>query len=449
MQSRTSNGGAYSDLVPADEQLERRLGALEARPLGLQPLDQLAQLLRIDHALEPVAELLGAHPGIRLAAELRHDEAAFVAHEPRVDVLVAHLDLGGRGAVDAALVRERGATHVRLVIVGVEVDDLGDVARQLGQHAQPAGWHDLVRRLQLEIGEDRDEVGVSAPLAVAVDGSLDVAAAGGHGGERVGDRQLGVVVAVDAPRDRQSARVRVEGLARGPDDVGEVARQGAAVGVAHHQRRGPGVACDTGARDRVGRVVAIAVKIVLEVVDHLAARGAAVPHRVADHREVLVGGGAQHVGHMQQPRLADQSDDGRAGVDQRSDVRVVLDPVRPVASEAERRDPRVAPRHATRRCEEVGVLGVRARPAALNEGHAKVVEAAGNLELVGHRHGQPLALGAVAKGRVVEEHGPAIRIRRTGSGHLGTSFIRSRSGRPRAMTLSPTAKKNPPTGFEA
>ena len=45
--------------------------------------------------------------------------------EDGVDVLVAALDLGHRGAVDAALVGERRAAHEGLVVERRDVGDLG------------------------------------------------------------------------------------------------------------------------------------------------------------------------------------------------------------------------------------------------------------------------------------------------------------------------------------
>ena len=88
--------------------------------------------------------------------------------------------------------------------------------RQIGEVA-PAGRHEDVRRLEGQVGQDADHVGVAAALAVAVDRGLDVANAGGHGGHRVGHGQLGVVVGVDAPGDGRRARVGLEraaGVAR-------------------------------------------------------------------------------------------------------------------------------------------------------------------------------------------------------------------------------------------
>ena len=174
----------------------------------------------VDDALEPMAELLGADARVRAAAELRHDESALVADEPRVDVLVAALDLGDRGAVDAALVRERGAADERLVLGRRDVRDLGDATRQRRQLAELAAADGSEREvgLEREVREHADHVRVAAALAVAVDRRLDVARARGDGGERVGDRELRVVVGVDAPGDRRGVGVGLERRARLPED---------------------------------------------------------------------------------------------------------------------------------------------------------------------------------------------------------------------------------------
>ena len=97
------------DVTALDEQLEGRLGALEGEAIGLQLLDELRQLLGVHHAVEAVAELLGADARVGLAAQLGYDQAALVADQGGVDMLVAALDLGHRRTVDAALVGEGAA----------------------------------------------------------------------------------------------------------------------------------------------------------------------------------------------------------------------------------------------------------------------------------------------------------------------------------------------------
>ena len=98
----------------------------------------LLSSLASSDAVELVAQLARPDRRVGLAAQLRDDEAPGVADRRRVHVLVAALDLGHRRAVDAALVGERRPADVRLVVVGVDVGDLGDRPRQLGQRGQVA-----------------------------------------------------------------------------------------------------------------------------------------------------------------------------------------------------------------------------------------------------------------------------------------------------------------------
>ena len=186
-----------------------------------------------------------------------------------------------------------------------------------------------------------------------------------------------------------------------------------------HQRRGTRIARRAGARDRVGRIITVAVEVMLEVEEDLPTGRTAVGHRVADHGEVLISRGAQDVGDVEQPGLADERNDRRASLNERSDVRVVLDAVGTVPGEAEGRESGVPPRHRSGRGEELGVLRVGARPAAFDEGHTEVVKAARDLELVDQRNGKALALVAVSKRGVVEKNRLTFRARRLCCAHPG------------------------------
>ena len=90
--------------------------------------------------------------------------------------------------MDAALVRERAAPDVGQVLVRGEVGDLGHEARdaRTAARSRPSG-RQRRSELELEVGDDRAEVGVAAALAVAVDRALHLTRARAHRGERVGD----------------------------------------------------------------------------------------------------------------------------------------------------------------------------------------------------------------------------------------------------------------------
>jgi hypothetical protein len=127
---------------------------------------------------------------------------------------------------------------------------------------------------------------------------------------------------------------------------------------------------------------------------------------VADHREVLLERGPQRQLDVPLVGLGHQGDHPGAAVAERGDERVVGGPNAGPAGGTERRQPRVlevellvgAP-------EELGVLGVGSRPAALDVPDPELVELLGDAELVGDREVQPLLLRAVAQGRVVDVEG--------------------------------------------
>ena len=91
-------------------------------------------------------------------------------------------------------------TYGRLRVDG-PVEHLGDVVADGGEPLEPAVGEALVAELELQVGDDRREVGVARALAEAVQRALHVTGAGAHRGHRVGDRAAGVVVAVDADHD--------------------------------------------------------------------------------------------------------------------------------------------------------------------------------------------------------------------------------------------------------
>ena len=245
--------------------------------------------------------------------------------------------------------------------------------------------------LQLQVGDDAEQVGVAGALAVAVRGALHVGHAGVHGGEGVGHGAGGVVVAVDA----EPGVGRRQHLGH---DVRELGREHAAVGVAQRDDVGAGGGRGPYHLERVRRVGAVAVEEVLGVQEDPLALVAQVPHGVLDHRQVLLQRRAQRQLDVPVVRLRDQRHDGGAAVAQRGDQRVVGSLAAGPSGRAERGQRRVlevelgpGPR------EELGVLRVGARPAALDEADAELVQVPRDGQLVGDREGQALLLRAVAQ----------------------------------------------------
>ena len=131
--------------------------------------------------------------------------------------------------------------------------------------------------------------------------ALHVRGAGVDGGEGVGDRAAGVVVAVDADPHR---RRDTTSWTTSATQLG----QHAAVGVAQRDHLGAGLVRRAQHLERVVAVGAVAVEEVLGVEEHLLPLPAQVADGVADHREVLLERGAQRQLDVPVVRLRDQGD---------------------------------------------------------------------------------------------------------------------------------------------
>ena len=213
----------------AQQQLERAVGGLELVAVVLERLHPLEHA-RGRRVVELEARALGLVGDGAAARQLGDEQVAAVADERRVDVLERRRVGADAGGVQARLVGEGVLADVGLVGVGLAVEQLVGEVRDVGEPAQLLVGDDAVAHLQLQVGDDRDEVRVAGALADAVHRALHLGRAGLDGHERVGDRAAAVVVAVDADRDA-GQRARTRG-----DVARDVARQRGPVRVA--QRRG-------------------------------------------------------------------------------------------------------------------------------------------------------------------------------------------------------------------
>ena len=212
----------------------------------------------------------------RAPRQLGDQQVAVVADDGRVDVL-ERLRVGAHARrVQPRLVREGVLADVGLGRVGRAVEQLVEQVRGLGQAREALGREHLGAHLQLQVGDDRHEVGVAGPLADAVDRALHLRRAGFHGRERVRDRAAGVVVGVD-PERRVGQR-----FAHDHERRAHLRRQRAAVGVAQHDALGAGAGGHAQALQRVAGVQREAVEEVLGVEQHALAR--APPGRRSSRR---------------------------------------------------------------------------------------------------------------------------------------------------------------------
>ena len=305
----------------------------------------------------------------------------------------------GQGAgVQPGLVGERRSAHVGLLRVGRPVDHLGDPAGDRRQQLQPLGRQRPHAHLGAEVGDDRHQVAVAGALAVAVDGALHVSGPGPHPGEGVGHTAAGVVV-----------QVHPHGGAQPVDDLGHdgvhLVRQRPAVGVAQHQPLGAGLGDRRQHGQRVVGVVLVAVEGVLGVEEHPPALPDEVRHRLRRHGDPLVEARPQRSGDVVVPALADDADRLRARRQQVRQHRVALAaPVGPPRRAEHGQPGGLKAQLVGGSGEELVVLGVGARPAALDVVHAEAVEFPGDAQLVLDGQRDAFELAAVAQRGVVDLH---------------------------------------------
>jgi hypothetical protein len=379
----------------AQQQLKRAVRRLELIAVVLERLHPLEHP-RGRRRVERQARALGLVGHRALARQLGDQQVAAVADERRVDVLERGRIGADAGCVQPGLVREGVLADVRLAGVGLAVEQLVGEVRGLRQQAQLLVGDHAVAQLQLQIGDDRDEVRVAGALADAVHRALHLGRAGLDGHERVGDRAAAVVVAVDADRD---ARQR---LAHIRHRTGDLAGQRGPVGVAQHDALGAGRGGRAQALDRVVAVLAQAVEEVLGVEDHALALPDEEGDGLRDHRQVLRARDAHDLLDMTDRGLADDRADGREAVGQHAQPAVLVRGDTAPARHAECGDRRVRERLVLQAGEQLGLLGVRRGEARLDDVDAEVVEAVheAHLLLGGERHAAPAH--AVAQRRVVE-----------------------------------------------
>ena len=381
---------------PADEQGQRRLGRLVLVAGVLAVLDLGRDGLGLGLACRQLeAQLGGLDQDVGPAGHVAHEHAAVVAHRLRRDVLVAAGHPFDGVHVDATLVREGRLSDPWLARVVAHVGDAVHELRQLLELGQRLGRHPAQAHLELHDGDHAGEVAVARALTVAVDHALDVGRAGLEGGDAVGHAQPAVVVGVDA--DGRAELALGEG-----GDPGDLRRQASAVGVAQADDIGPGLLGGLPGGQRVVGLVLEAVEAVLGVVHHGLPVVLEEADRVADHAEVLVGLGAEHLGDMEQPRLAHDGDHRGLGIEQHADLLIVLDRHALAAGEAEAGDAGVLPLAACGLLEELEVLRIGAWPAALDGVDPELIEPLSDPQLVGEREIDALALGTIPERGVVD-----------------------------------------------
>ena len=382
--------------VAHEQKAQRAVGHLVGEAGRLARLDVVEHRLHV-HAgrFQIEAEASRLRQKRCLAGQLTHHCAARVAHGGGAHVLVGGGEPRDGAGVQAALVGEGRRARVGMMRGHGHVAELGHVLGHACKLDEAAVPHAFRTHLQLQVGDDREQVGVAHALADAVHGTLHLRGAGAHGRERVGHRATGVVVAVDA---ESLAR---EGSDCGCDDLLHFEGQRAAVGLAKIHRIGTRLHGRPHAGQGIVAICFEAVEVVLGIEHHMPASRLQVGHRLADHAQVLFERRLQRALHLGVPRLPDDSDHRRPARDEVGQPGILGSGDALLAGGTKGRDLGVLQIHSRHFAEEGHVLGVRRREAALNVVDAELVETPHDGELVGQRERDALALLPIAQGGVV------------------------------------------------
>ena len=383
-----------------DEEIERGAGGLELPPLVLEPADFGKHFVE----KRPIVANVGARHhrlDVRPSRQFAHEDSPLVPDRLRVDVLIRLGRLGDGVDVHPPLVREGTRPHERLPGPVDHVGRLVDKARKLGEVTCACPLEDTEPvELEGEVGNDGDQIGISATFADAVDRPLHLGGAGVDGRERIGDGDIAVVVAMDPDGDVEIGLL--ESGAGFADKPGHLVGERAAVGVTEDDPGGPGTG---GGEDRLGGVAGIefpAVEEMLGVVKHLTAGPGEESDGVGDHGEVFLARHAEHLGDMEGGSLSDDRDHGGARCDEGLHAGIVGGRHSTAARHSEGDDPRVGKRELPDAGEILGVLGIGERIAPLDEVDPCGIEPARDRELVLEREIDPFPLAAIAECGVVD-----------------------------------------------
>ncbi len=411
--------------LPADQQVEGAVGRLQVVAAVLEVLHPVGHA-RGALVVEVRARLLGARLHRALAGKLGDQHAPVGPHLVRLHVLEGARVAVHAGHVHPALVGEGVEAHVGLVGVRRDVADLVDEVRGLGEAAEQLGRHHVEPELELEVREDRDQVGVAAALAVAVHRALHQARALLDRHQRVRHAAAGVVVGVDPDLHV------VAQLGHDPrGDLGHPRGQRGAVGVAERHVLGARLGGRAQAAQRVRVVVGEGVEEVLGVVDHALALAAQEATESAIIRRFSSGSTRVTFSRCSDQVLPTSVHTRREAVGEHPQRLVVRGRHVLAPGHPEGRDLGVLEGLPREQVEQRLLLGVRAREAALHEVDAQPVERVGHAHLLVGGEGHALALHAVAEGGVVEEDLHAVsafrlRVRNERvDGRQAVSVIRS------------------------
>ena len=213
--------------------------------------------------------------------------------------------------------------------------------------------------------------------------------------ERIRHAETDVVMRVHADFANELGKRRAR-------DARDFTRQTTAVRVAQHDhvrarllRRLPG-------RNGILLIQLVAIEAMLRVVDDELPVVFQELHGVTDHAEIFVRRAAQDFLHMQHGSLAEDRHDRRLGFEQEADLIVLLHRHALAPRRTESRELRVLKFLPLRLREELDVLGIAPRPAALDEVNAEGVNPFRNADFVRDGKVDAFTLRAIAQSRVID-----------------------------------------------
>src|SRR5512142_757987 len=180
------------------EKFERALGALELITLVLESFDlpedagEFGAVLR-----ERYAQLCGLLKDVALSRHVRHEDAPPVPDEFRGNMFIGQGALCNGVHVHPALVRKSAVADVGLPLAVRQVRKFIHIPGQVPQLRKIAVGDAIDPHLELQGRDDGAEIGVPAPLAVAVHRSVDLHGPHPDRSERVCHGQFCVVMCMN------------------------------------------------------------------------------------------------------------------------------------------------------------------------------------------------------------------------------------------------------------
>ena len=243
--------------------------------------------------------------------------------------------------------------------------------------------------------DQRDEIGVAAALAKPVQRALDVPRAGENGGQRIGDRVVGVVMGVDAEMRARHMLSPTSATMR-PISCGSVPPL-----VSHSTtQRAPAAWAVLATMQGVVLVGLVAVEEMLAIDDCLAALKERCLDRLADVVQIFLERAAERDTDMVVPGLGDEGDDIGVRGEKARHARIIGGGAACPFGHAEGCETGALQLRPLR--EKFGIERIGAGIAALDIIDPETIEQRGDMALVGERKIDIRRLRAVAQGRVEE-----------------------------------------------